>query len=104
MPLSKVKQSEYMRNRRRSLGITQTIPVRYNVIPKLAEAGLILQGNRILGLTKIVQPDPLPGIPIYNPLIHSAGDTVLLKQPYSKRYVKTVIPEVDADGNAIPDF
>ena len=42
-------------------------------------------------------------IPVYNPDGHyQVGDTVLVMR--GRRLVETVIPEVDADGNAIPEF
>ena len=38
-------------------------------------------------------------IPIYNPSIHQTGDRVLLKQ--GKRFIESVVPELDADGQAM---
>lgn len=46
---------------------------------------------------KNVQP-----VPLYNPLNHKIGDRVLIQR--GKRMVETVIPELDADGNPIPDY
>ena len=40
-------------------------------------------------------------IPIYNPAIHKAGDTVRIFK--GKREVIVTIPELDAEGNSIPD-
>lgn len=40
-------------------------------------------------------------IPTYNPAIHRAGDKVLIKPPYGKKMIETVIPDIDAEGNAI---
>lgn len=58
--------------------------------------GLIMQGNRISGVTKqSVQVD----IPRYNPSIHKAGDRVLMQNPYNKRWQAIIIPELDIDGN-----
>ncbi len=39
-------------------------------------------------------------IPLYNPAIHRPGDEVLIKR--GKKLVPMVVPELDADGNAIP--
>ena len=45
----------------------------------------------------VVRPKP----PLYNPYKkYKAGDRVMVK--WGKRLVETIIPEVDADGNAIP--
>lgn len=49
------------------------------------------------------QNDSQP-IPLYNPAIHRAGDRVLVKPGKSKKLVEVVIPEVDADGNAVPSL
>ena len=37
--------------------------------------------------------------PLYNPSIHRAGDLVIVQK--GKRYIEMVIPEIDADGNAV---
>lgn len=44
----------------------------------------------------VVQPE------LYNPLNHRPGDKVLVKR--GKRLIETVIPELDADGNPMPDY
>ena len=49
--------------------------------------------------SKKVQPK---SIPLYNPAVHRAGDTVQVYK--GKRLVTVAIPELDADGNAIPNF
>lgn len=49
---------------------------RYNVIPKVT--------------------------PLYNPYRHKAGDQVMVRQ--GKRLVEAVIPNLDADGNVIPEY
>ena len=93
MPLSKAKQAEYMRNKR----LKGVIPKSINsVIPKIE--GLILDGHKILGVakTELVQP-----IPIYNPRIHKLGDVV--RKWVKGRYVEVTVPEIDADGNPIPE-
>lgn len=43
-----------------------------------------------------------PEVSIYNPSIHKAGDTVLVYR--GKRLVETTIPELDGDGNPVPEF
>ncbi len=67
------------------------------VKPKLESVGLKLEGNRIVRLEKL---DVKPSIPVYNPAIHGAGDTVLVQR--GKRMVPTTIPSLDADGNPMP--
>ena len=62
---------------------------------------LKMEGNRILGLIKMVEK---PAVPLYNPAIHRPGDRVLIKPTYGKRLVETVIPILDADGNSIPEW
>ena len=46
------------------------------------------------------QPVSQSSIPLYNPLIHRSGDTVLIRQ--GKRLVRAVVPELDGDGKVIP--
>lgn len=41
-------------------------------------------------------------LPFYNPAIHKAGDKVLVKK--GKRLVETIVPELDAGGNLMPDY
>jgi len=43
-----------------------------------------------------------PNIPLYNPVIHKAGDTVRVLK--GKREVTITIPGLDAEGNPIPDY
>jgi len=45
-----------------------------------------------------VQPKEAP---MYNPMIHKAGDTVRVWK--GKSLVTTTIPTLDADGNAVPE-
>ena len=40
--------------------------------------------------------------PLYNPAIHRAGDTVLVKR--GKSMVEATIPELDSDGYIVPDY
>jgi len=46
--------------------------------------------------TRVVQPK------LYNPMSHKIGDRVLVQR--GKRFIETVIPEIDADGNIIPEY
>ena len=46
--------------------------------------------------------DVKPNIPLYNPAIHRAGDTVKVLR--GKREVIITIPRLDAGGNPIPDY
>lgn len=41
-------------------------------------------------------------IPIYNKDIHKAGDKVLIKQ--GKVLVEAIVPEIDAEGNKVPEY
>ena len=70
MPLSKVKQALYQKERRRRLGMIISCVI--------------------------------PEVPLYNPTEHRVGDTVRVLK--GRREVVVTIPEVDADGNAIPDY
>jgi len=107
MPLSKKRDRERKRLFRlenKKIQPKSLYPVQPNDMKsKLAAQGIGLDGNRILGLTsKDVQPKET--IPIYNPAMHKAGDRVLVRPPYSKKLIEVTIPEVDMDGNAIPDY
>lgn len=73
------------------------------VHPKLGlvqPEGLIMEGNRILGVKANVEPQT--STPIYNPAIHKPGDRVLVRPPHSKKLIEIVIPELDADGHPMP--
>ncbi len=83
MPLSKAKQAEWMREYRKR--------TRYNVIPKPAT-------SVIPRLTEVVTSKE--DIPVYNPAIHRAGDTVRVLVGNKAKVIK--IPELDADGQPIP--
>ena len=87
-------QRDYMRKRRAGLTGSNT-----GLTDRLKVAGLTMEGNRIIAVKKAL---PDVKIPLYNPAVHRAGDRVLVKPPYSKRLIEMVIPELDADGNAMP--
>ncbi len=108
MPLSKKKQVEYMREYRKR--------IRYNVIPnstltvipkpsKVPEVPLgthrIINGVPMIYIKagKDINIQPKVEIPLYNPSIHKAGDTVKVIQ-YGHIKVIT-IPEIDGDGNIV---
>ena len=87
-------QREYMRKRRSNrVGLTgsNTDIVRPGLAGKLKAVGIELKGNKIAKVDSQA--------PIYNPLIHRAGDRVMMKSPYSKKLIEMVIPNVDADGH-----
>ena len=102
MPLSKAKQAEYQKERRRRLGMTKD-----SVIPNKATSYLI-QPNKakqvelqklihsIEDRPKNVAPRPL----LFNPAIHKPGDRVLVRQ--GRSLIETTVQEIDADGNAVP--
>lgn len=100
MPLSKARDRERKRlERARLVQPKSNLTVRPSVQPKEAIKsipGLVMRGNRILGIEE--QPSK---IPLYDPMKHRAGDRVLMQSPYSKRLVETTIPELDADGQPI---
>jgi hypothetical protein len=50
--------------------------------------------------TENVKPKLSP--PVYNPRLHKPGDRVLMRQ--GKRYIETVVPELDGSGQPIPDY
>ena len=116
MPLSKVKQAEYQKERRLRLKsvIPSVIPKpdisvipksTASVIPKVLNIpGLKMVGNKVVGVDKPQNVIPtsypsseLPYIPWYNPAKHVVGQKVRMKDAQGK--VQTVItPEVDGDG------
>jgi len=114
MPLSKAKQAKYMQEYRKRLKSVipnenermarQMLPVQMEafaiankpVIPKLEAVGLKLNGNKIL--SKQLDAD----IPLYNPMKHRVGDRVLVQK--GKRFIEIVIPELDDEGNPIPEY
>jgi len=57
--------------------------------------------KKILKPTKKRDCTGLTAAPLYNPSIHKPGDTVMMYK--GKGLVTTIIPELDADGNVIPD-
>lgn len=87
---------EYMRKRRGSNIKPVLDPVRPTVRPI---PGLKMDGKRIIGVNKRIPAPIQEGIPLYNPSIHGPGDRVMVKSPYSKKMVLTVIPMLDDDGN-----
>lgn len=75
--------------------VTPVIP---NVIPKLP--GLILQGNKIVGIERQPATMPQEFIPLYNPSLHRTGDKVKMRDRQGKTQV-LIVPELDVDGNPI---
>jgi len=57
-----------------------------------------MEGNVIVGVEKDENIRP----PLYNPSIHRTGDRVMVKQ--GNKLIETIIPELDAGGNVIPEF
>ena len=99
MPLSKARMRE--RKRWDRAGVKPMSNLNGGVAVKPTIVGLKMEGNRITGSVK---PNVQPNAPLYNPIIHRAGDRVLIKPPHSKQLIETVIPTIDADGNVIPEF
>lgn len=72
-------------------------PDKREVLEKL----LKLDGNRIVIVKPIGQPDPAEAIrPIYNPHIHKTGDLVRMRANNGKM-IEVTVPELDGDGNPI---
>lgn len=107
MPLSKAKDRERWHRRKlqpnSNLDLKQ--PLQPNSLralqPKLGAAGLKLEGNKIVGVVKPMSNLTVRPVPLYNPSIHKPGDRVMVRSPYNKKLIETVIPEIDADGNPI---
>lgn len=96
MPLSKKRNRERMRQLR--LHKPQLLD---RVQPKLESVGIKLDGNRIVGVTKPVQPNT--GVEVYSPYKqYQPGGRVLVQR--GKRFIETVTLELDADGNVIPSY
>lgn len=76
------------------------------VQPTGSISGLIMEGNRIAGVKpkQVAQAEPVQSnIPVYNPYEHyEPGNKVLIRR--GKRMIETVIPEIDAEGYAIPNY
>ncbi len=105
MSLSKEKNRERMRLKRvqpsvQPKPIISVQPKPLEVVqPKLKASGLVMQGNRIVGITKHVEA---PKLPLYNPAIHRPGDRVLVQQ--GKRFIPAIVPTLDADGQFMPEL
>ena len=96
MPLSKAKQAEYQRERRARLKLGRTQPI---VIPK---QGILSNLRELMSTAGRGEPSSfedghLSPPPVYDPRIHKAGTTVMVKG------VTMVVPELDADGQAVPE-
>ena len=94
-------QREYMRKRRGLTGSNKGL-TQNNVRPILRAQGLTLEGNIIKGVTKQpVTPTVTPDLPIcteYNYRQFKPGDKVLMRNPYNRKLVETIIPELDIGG------
>lgn len=88
-------QREYMRKRR-----SNTQPVRPLVRPK--QETLKALRELVKPKSSPVQPESSPKIPKYNPQIHKPGDVVLVQR--GKKWIETVIPDIDGGGQPIPDY
>ena len=112
-------QKKYMKNYmkvKRSKQSVKTLlrpdvktPVQPDIKAKLREAGLNLEGNRILDAvqskSRPVKEESNTNLPVcneYNFKQFNPGDRVRVKR--GKGYIETVIPELDASGQAIPDY
>lgn len=102
MPLSKVRQAEWMKEyrKRKKSGITQA-PVIPEVRPSLDDLRGIIKSIECREKSSVI-PSVIPEIPLYDPYKHHAGDTV--RMMVGRREKTVVIPKLDADGNAIPEY
>lgn len=67
---------------------------------KLQAAGLQIQGNRIMGVSRLHNEPVQPKLPICTPAnwrSFTPGERVLVRR--GRRMVETVVPELDGDGN-----
>ena len=100
MPLSKARDKERKR-RERSVQPKSNLINQESVQPKLDKlkaVGLVLEGNTIVSAHKPVSR-PSESVPVYNPSVHRAGDTVLVR--HGNKLVTVTIPELDAGGEPI---
>lgn len=107
MPLTgeakRVYQRDYMRRKRSNTG-QKLDPVRPPLKPvrpvsKLQAVGLKMAGNKIMGVEK--GAEPLSELPMYNPIIHKAGEKVRVFD--GNKMVEIVVPEFDTEGQSIPE-
>jgi len=99
MPLSKARNKERMRRLRGAIVqpsshivqpklVVPEKPVQPNIEDRLRDAGLVLEGNKIV-----------EKLPLYSRSVHKPGDRVLVSR-YGK-LIESTVP--DADGNPIPE-
>ena len=71
---------------------------------KVPIPGLRTDDNGLLVLDKMSAPtmpvQSIKPLPLYNPMTQKPGDKVLVQQ--GKKLVEVTVPELDADGRAIP--
>ena len=100
MSLSKKRNRDRMRVAR----ATQVQPeIVQPVTPKqekLAELRQIIANPIALKSSPVKEESKLPW---YNPRIHKAGDRVRMRGPTGK-LVEVTVPELDGEGNTIPEF
>ena len=102
MPLSR-KRDKARKRIERALDVVQPNSNLNPVQPTGSIPGLKMEGNKIVGIEAKQVGQTKPNIPLYSPYEHyESGDRVLVQR--GKRMVETVIPEVDAEGNAIPGY
>lgn len=97
-------QREYMRHKRSNKTSVRPVldpAVRPIVQPDKQET--LSNLRKLIGSVETKQ-DVKPSIPLYNSAIHKPGDRVLMKQPYSKKLVEVVIPELDSGGQPVPGY
>jgi len=86
-------QRDYMRRRRGSN--TRSNRVGLTGSNKLDELRGLISGIE-------AKPALAPKLPLYNPILHRAGDRVLVQQ--GKKFMEVVIPELDAGGSPMPEY
>ncbi len=114
MPLSKARQSEWMkryRKRKRALypnvipnEAKSTVIPNETVIPKQAKLAKLRQLIANVKSEQVAQTEPMQSkLPIcneYNFRQFKPGDRVMVRR--GKRLMETTIPELDADGHPVP--
>ena len=105
MPLSKARMRDLSQQRRDAKRQTHDKPSDLS-IPVPIDSTSTTDGDKPETNPNELNPDDIdveeedkPKVPLYNPMIHRAGDRVMVQK--GKRLIETVIPELDADGYAV---
>ena len=107
-------QKEYMRKRRSNGADVRPVlravpkPVRSNgnVRPNVLDPIVRPKKAALQSIIDSIQSkeSQVSTVPLYNPSVHKAGDRVLVSSPYNRKLIETVIPELDAGGQPMPEW